>query len=151
MWNFTYFKQSQRQNMPCLLAELAWRRIYLTNESCYLLKHAVVHVCRQVQIRSREHPSIKSRSEIVGGLVIFLNAVTFTYFSTGGNVSSQETAIAELQLPLSQAQRGSSTIVSCIVLESRGRGGRPPAHTALASFHHSHCTKATPQSRHAMH
>lgn len=39
----------------------------LPNESCYLLKHALDHICRQLQSRSREHLSIKSSSESVGG------------------------------------------------------------------------------------
>lgn len=41
----------------------------LPNESCYLLKHALDHICRQLQSRSREHLSIKSSSEFVGGFL----------------------------------------------------------------------------------
>lgn len=100
-----------------VLAELAWRRIYLTNESCSLLKHAAVPVHRQLQSSEREHPSIKSSSELIGGFVYFLTQ-SLSRILLRGNESWQEAGMAVPRVPLCR-HRAAARPVHCA--EGRGR------------------------------
>lgn len=90
------------------LAELAWRRIYLTNESCSLLKHAAVPVHRQLQSSEHEHPSIKSSSELVGGFVYFLTQ-SLSRILLRGNESWQEAGLAVARVPLCRQSGGTGS------------------------------------------
>lgn len=54
----------------------------LPNESCYVLKHASVHKCRELQSRSCEYQSTKSSSEFA-----FFLCSQFCIFYYTGNVS----------------------------------------------------------------
>lgn len=124
-----------------VLAELAWRRIYLTNESCSLLKHAAVPVHRQLQSSEREHPPIKSSSELIGGFVYFLTQ-SLSRILLRGNESWQEAGMAVPRVPLCR-HRAAARPVHC----AEGRG-RERDHQHSAASPRTHRARATPQSAH---
>lgn len=92
----------------------------LPNESCYVLKHAFVHKCRELQSRSREDQSTKPSSEFA----FFFLCSHFHVFYYTGNTSQWVPAVAVLLAAFSQAEIGSSTMrTSRVALCLKAGGG----------------------------
>lgn len=114
--NFTYFKQFQTR----MCFSRTGLEKELLNESCYVLKHALIHKCRALQNGSRELQPTKSSSEFV----LSVYTATFLHWRCALTGASNSCAHTERQEHPHQH--------SCTRLKS---SGWPPARTAIISIH----------------